>query len=235
MSERVIIDRRFRGSPESGHGGYVGGVLAGLVGASAEITMRHPPPLETPLAVERLAQGRVTLRAGSTLVAEGVPANIDVEVPKLVSFREAQEAAKSFPGFQVHPFPMCFACGPDRAEGDGLRIFAGPVEGRDVVAAAWRPDASLTDATGTVRPEFIWAALDCPGGWALLMHEFGAKAPVLGRLAANLMVPVREGDECVIVAWRLGSERRKLHCGTALFTHGTDPCAVAKATWVLPA
>ena len=32
MSEQVVIERRFNGPPESGNGGYVCGVVAGLVG-----------------------------------------------------------------------------------------------------------------------------------------------------------------------------------------------------------
>ena len=54
------------------------------------------------------------------------------------------------------PFPNCFVCGHARSE-DGLHIHAGPVDGRDVHAAPW------TVAPETVGPEFVWAALDCPG------------------------------------------------------------------------
>ncbi len=235
MTEQIVIDRRFRGPPESGHGGYVCGVVAGLIGTSAEITLRRPPPLDAPLEAQAMADGRVALRAGGALVAEGFPTESEAEVPEPVSFRQAEEASKSFAGFDVHPFPMCFGCGPQRAEGDGLRIFPGPIQGRDIVAAPWIPDASLADHRGTVRSEFIWAALDCPGGWALLMHQYGEGPPVLGRLAASLVVPIQRDDRCVIIAWPLGGEGRKLLCGSALFTHSKGLHAVARATWILPA
>jgi hypothetical protein len=43
MREQVIIDPRFRGPPDSGHGGYVCGVVAGLIDGTAEVTLRRPP------------------------------------------------------------------------------------------------------------------------------------------------------------------------------------------------
>src|ERR671919_465244 len=51
--ERLEIPTRFNGPPGSGHGGYVSGRLAELVGEPAEITLRAPTPLGTPLGVER--------------------------------------------------------------------------------------------------------------------------------------------------------------------------------------
>src|SRR5690348_13590046 len=57
------------------------------------------------------------------------------------------------------PFPQCFVCGHARGE-DGLHLHAGPVEGRDVLAAHW------TVSDDTVGEEFAWAALDCPGAYA---------------------------------------------------------------------
>ena len=71
MSEQVTIDRRFRGPPESGHGGYMCGVVAGLVGGTAEVTLRRPPPLDQPLQVTRLDGGGVALRDGETVITEG--------------------------------------------------------------------------------------------------------------------------------------------------------------------
>jgi len=50
MTERVTIDRRFRGPSDSGNGGYVCGVVAALVGGPAEVTLRSPPPLDRPSA-----------------------------------------------------------------------------------------------------------------------------------------------------------------------------------------
>ena len=45
MNQQVIIDPRFRGPPESANGGYVCGIVAGLIGETAEVTLRRPPPI----------------------------------------------------------------------------------------------------------------------------------------------------------------------------------------------
>ena len=50
----VVIAQRFNGPPGSGHGGYSAGRAAALVDAqTTEVTLRRPPPLETPLTVAR--------------------------------------------------------------------------------------------------------------------------------------------------------------------------------------
>ena len=228
MGEQAIIDRRFRGPPDSGNGGYVCGVVAGLIGGTAEVTLRRPPPLERPLAVERSEDG-VALRDGETLIAEGAPASVEIEVPEPVTFEEAVTAAKSYLGFRHHPFPTCFVCGPKRAEGDGLRIFPGWVADRNIVAAPWTPDASVADEDGQVRPEIVWAALDCPSGFAVITPETVA---VLGRLAVKLVAPVQPGKRHVAIGWPLGEDGRKLYAGAALFSQDGRLRAFARATWV---
>lgn len=232
MSEQVTIDRRFRGPPESGHGGYVCGVVAGLIGDTAEVTLRRPPPLDRPLQVVRLDGGAVALRDSETVIAEAVPASLEIDPPAPVSFTEAEVASRSYIGFREHVFPTCFGCGPKRAEGDGLRIFPGRIKGRDVVAAPWTPDASLAGEAGTVRPEFVWAVLDCPGAWTPFADLTEVRLSMLGRLAARLIAPVRPGERCVVIGWPLGEDGRKLYSGTALFSHDGDLRAVARSTWV---
>ena len=68
---------------------------------------------------------------------------------------------------QQHLLPMCFVCGPDRAPGDGLRLFAGPLARQDTVifAVPWTPDSSLAAADDLVAPEFVRSVLDCPTGY----------------------------------------------------------------------
>ncbi len=235
MSEQVTISRRFRGPPESGHGGYVCGLVAGFISGAAEVTLRRPPPLDRPLEVQRLERSGVVLRDGETVIAEGAPATVEMEIPQPVSFSEAEVASHSYFGFERPFSPTCFGCGPQRVEGDGLRIFAGWVRRRDVVAAPWTPDASLADANGTVRPEFVWAALDCPGAWTPFAVPTDVRPSLLGRLAAELLGPIQAGDRCVVIAWPLGREGRKLYSGTALFSDEGELRAVASATWIRPA
>jgi hypothetical protein len=232
MSEQVVIDRRFRGPPESGHGGYVCGLVAEIIGLTSEVTLRRPPPLDVPLDVARADGGGVALREGEIVIAEGVLASVEVDVPGPVDISEAMAASESYLGFRHHTFPTCFGCGPQRAEGEGLRIFPGRVDGRDIVAAPWTPDGSLADEDGVVRAEFMWAALDCPGAWSVLSTEKGIQPVVLGRLAAKLLSPIKCETGCVAVGWKEAEDGRKYHTGTAIYSADGELHAVGRATWV---
>src|SRR5689334_13904100 len=62
----IVIDRRFRGPNDSGNGGYSAGLFALAHGGDVvEVTLRLPPPLETPLELD----GERIL-AGDELVAD---------------------------------------------------------------------------------------------------------------------------------------------------------------------
>jgi hypothetical protein len=77
---------------------------------------------------------------------------------------------------------------------------------------------------------FAWAALDCPGGWAV-QPDGSRGISVLGRLTARIYSTPQAGDECVVVGWPVGEpEGRKLHAGTALFRGGTL-LALGRAVW----
>jgi hypothetical protein len=225
----LTIAPRFNGPPDSGHGGYVSGLVAGCLDGPARVRLHRPPPLGRALAVCRDGEG-VTLVDGEAIVATGVPAAVDVTLPSAVSFGEAETAAREYPGFRNHVFSRCFACGPARAAGDGLRIFPGPVAG-GLVAAPWVPDASLADDQGEVRPEFLWAALDCPSGWAAIL-EAGGRPSVLGELAARVVGPVHRGERYVVLGWALGGEGRKRFAGSVILGDDGTRRAVARATWI---
>jgi hypothetical protein len=226
----LTVAPRFNGPPDSGHGGYASGLVAGLLDGPARVRLHRPPPLGRGLAVRREGEG-VTLLDGEAVVATGAPAAVDVALPSAVGFGEAELAARGYPGFRDHAFPGCFGCGPARAPGDGLRIFPGPVARGDLVAAPWAPDASLADSRGDVRPEFLWAALDCPSGWAAIVA--GAATPILlGELAARVVGPVRAGERCVVLGWALGGEGRKRLAAAAILGEDGTPRAVARATWI---
>jgi hypothetical protein len=230
MADRVSIPARFKGPPASGHGGYSAALAAQFVDGQAEVVLRAPPPLETPLTVERGSDGAVRLLDGETVVAEARTAALDLELPAPVSVDEAAEAASRSPLLQYHPFGTCFVCGTEREEGDGLRLFAGPVEGRQVVAVPWTPHSSLAD-DGAVRFEFVWSVLDCPSGNAIMLIET-SRPSVLARLAVDIVAPVKAGEPHVAIGWPIGRERRKLHTGSAIHTADGELCAYARALWV---
>ena len=217
----ITIDRRYRGPLHSANGGYVAGRLAAFVDGPAEVTLRLPPPLDRPLTVAA-ADDRMLLLDGEALVAEARPATVDVEPPQPVSLTEAAEAVKGHVRFGGEEFSECFSCGV-RPE-DGLCIHVGPVAGRDVHAAPW----TATE----VSPEVIWAAIDCAGAYAV--GGPGRGEVVLGRMTAEIRRLPEESEECVVVAWPLGEDGRKLHAGTALLAADGEPLAVARQTWIQP-
>ena len=131
-------------------------------------------------------------------------------------------------------FPDCFVCGMGRGPGDGLRIFPGPLAGRPVWAAPWIPDRSVTGAGGRVRPEVVWAALDCPSGIAAAEAAGLARdtAILLGRMTASLAVLPVPGDQCLVIAWPGGRDGRKLLAGSALLGAGGKVLAAARTVWL---
>jgi hypothetical protein len=230
MTESIVIDARFRGPPESANGGYACGMLARFIDAPAEVTLRAAPPLGQPLRVERRGSD-VMLFAADTTVAEASTTVVDDEVPSAVTLAVARRASSRYPWLERHPYPTCFVCGPQRDEHDGLRIFPGPVDRESLYAAPWVPDESLADDRGSVRREFIWAALDCPSGIVTdLLGEVGLL--LLGRLAVDIKQAPVPGVAYVVQAWPVGREGRKLRTGSALFSADGELCAAARAVWI---
>jgi hypothetical protein len=230
MTERIAFDARYNGPPASAHGGYACGVLGGLLGTIARVSLRRPPPLDRPLDVRRMSQ-KLELCDAETVIAQAEPATVVIDPPKPVSLLDAERAARAYPGFESHIFPTCFGCGPARSVGDGLRIFSSRVPGRELVAAPWMPDATLVGSDGRVKPEFVWAALDCPGGWAVAEFQ---KEPriVLGQLAVEEIRPLPGSEPCIVVGWAVAKEGRKCRAGTAIFSINGLVHAIGEETWI---
>ncbi|MEX2459448.1 MAG: hypothetical protein WD770_10745 [Actinomycetota bacterium] len=241
MGATLVIGSQYYGFPGVGFGGYVAGRLAELVGGAAQVTLRSPPPLERALAVED-GDGRLRLLDGDTLVAEAVPGGPDVEVPEPVSFDEATAASPGFVGFRRHPFPMCFCCGTARREGEGLHVFPGGLPGGGGVAAPWIPHPNFAGPDGTVRPEFVWSALDCPTYFGVL--DGGDRVPgvegdgdgnlalTTGRIHTAVLGPVVAGERHVVMGWPVSIDGRKHLGGAGVFTEGGELRAVSVATWL---
>ena len=216
-----MIDRRYRGPTESANGGYAAGRLAAFVDGPAEVTLRLPPPLDRPLAVAA-ADGRVLLLDGEAVVAEAEPRTPELQPPPAVSLAEAHDAATRHVRMSGEQFSECFACGvrPD----DGLCIHVGPVAGSELHAAPW--------IAREVSPEVVWAAIDCPGAWAV--GGPGRGEIVLGRMNAEIRRLPDEGEQCVVVAQPLGEDGRKLYAATALYSADGELLALARQTWIQP-
>ena len=232
MPESVVIPKRFNGPPKSGHGGYVAGIIAEFVGGPAEVTLRMPPPLETPLSIEHEADGVVLRDDQAQVVAVGARASLDLDIPEPPDPAAVADARDASPRLLDDAlFPGCFACGAQRAVGDGLRIFAGPVEGSDLVAAPWKPDPSLAEDDGPVADRFIWAALDCPTVGAIRVGGSPVKA-LLGRICCTISNALEVDETATIIAWHLGSDGRKHYSAGALFSEAGDLCAYTRTTWI---
>ena len=233
MSSSIRIARRFCGPPDSGNGGYSSGTLASLLPGACECTLRKPIPLERDLQTE-VSDGHARLLDAAELIIEAVQTKIEIVNRAAVPVEQAQRASSESPAFLNHPFPTCFTCGPERKAGDGLRIFPGSVavagESSSVFAAPWIPDSSLTSGGVVVRPEFVWAAMDCPTGFAAGFPWKGTL--VTGRLAVEQTSPVYPERPYVVMSWSTGSEGRKHHAGAALHDADGKVCAKARATWV---
>src|ERR1700722_18999310 len=167
----ITIERRFSGPPGCANGGYFAGLVARHAADVLRVRIERPVPLQVPLEEH-----------GGQVIARAEPGALELDVPQPPDYLQALDASRHFIGFNHHAFPACFVCGPDRARGDGLRIFSGTLPGHtDQVAATWVPDDSLSAGDGKVRAEFMSAALDCPGYYAargdgvpMLLGEFSA-------------------------------------------------------------
>lgn len=208
-------------------------MLASTLPGACECTLRKPIPLERDLHVEA-SDGVQRLLDGNELIIEATGTHIDSARQNCPTFDAAERAAGNSPAFHNHPFPTCFTCGPERVEGDGLRIFPGRLasEGGEsnIFAAPWIPDPSLAESNSIVRPEFVWAAMDCPTGFAAGFPWRGTL--VTGRLAVEQTHLVHVGQRYVVLSWPTGNEGRKFHAGAALYGPDGELCARAKATWI---
>lgn len=231
----IRIERRFRGPPDSGNGGYVCGRLARLADETVRVRLHRPPPLDIVMHAVPCGPGVLELRHGDALIADTAPSELGIglglAVPASPGYEAALHASQRFVGLRRHPFDGCFVCGPRRARGDGLRIFAGHVDGASLVAAPWLPDLSLASAEGKVAPEFMWAALDCPG-WSAASLD--GRVMLLGEFTAHVDRCVHVDEPCVIAGWVIRREGRKCEVGTALYDEDGECCARARALWIEP-
>lgn len=234
MSSRtVVIASRFNGPPTSGNGGYVAGLLARELGGPAVVTLRSPPPLETPLTLERAGSG-VRLLHGDILLGEAHPAEFDPQTPPFPGLEAAEGARSRFLGHRHHRYPTCFSCGTARPARDGLELFTGALGADGAVASTWRPGVDLVDSDdGLVAPEFVHAALDCPTFWAL------PRAEEINALLARFTARIdgerpRPGETCAVIAWPVASEGRKHRGGAALYGGDGRLIARAEALWIEP-
>lgn len=233
----VMIERRFAGPPNSGNGGYVSGLLARVLGGPATVVLRAVIPLDTPLSLGLAEDGRAVLvDAAGGLIGEASAADPAVlpDPPAAPGLAAARAAAARNPSFERNFHPVCFTCSTEREDGDGLRIFAGQLEGAPdgVLAGVWTPHAAFADEDGLVREEVVWAAVDCPGSfawWVREQHHGG----LLGTMSAEVVRRPRAGEPHIVLAWPMeGGAGRKRFSGVALFTADGELLARGRQIWI---
>lgn len=229
--ETIVVAGRFNGPRESGNGGYTGGLLAGRLGGAVEVSLRSPVPLNEPLELAGGEAGSLRLLHDETTIAEARPLpGLEIAVPAPVGVEEARAAAANYRAPSDGPFSECFVCGPARGE-DCFGVFAGRVEGRELVATPWTPPDWAAGEDDAVRPEFVWATLDCPTYFASHL-EGEMTLSFLVRQRVELLAPVRAGEEHVVIAWPIEQDGRKRLSGAAVLSAGGETLAVADALLV---
>jgi hypothetical protein len=237
MSPTVTINERFRGPPNSGNGGYVGGVFSRVLVPSGyggvEVTLRSPIPLDKPLSVNE--QGTAaTITDGDTLIAEMKPVEPELEIPMPPDWQTTEAAVDGsfsltpgtmFPGRNGF-HPICFCCGAEHEA--GLRVFAAPV-GKQV-AAIWTTQQSWADDSGLIPTEYLWAAMDCPGQFAYMAT--GVRTGMLGRITARVHQQPEAGQVLMVTAWTIQVDGKKHFAGSAVFDQQGRLYSEAVTVWI---
>ncbi len=224
----ILVAPRFNGPPSSGNGGYSAGLIASAIGEAVAVRLHQPVPLNRELTVRAQDDHWEVHDEQALTIASARRTEVSVQAPQAPSYTEALEISKRYVGFQQHGLPTCFVCGTQRQRHDGLCIYPGSISGTTMLAAPWLPDETLDNGAGKVRPECIWAALDCPGYFATA-HPTAA---LLGELAVHIDRLVHVDEPCVVIAWPISRDGRKHRAGTALFDEDGERCALGVATWI---
>lgn len=206
-------------------------MVASVLEGPTAVSLRRPVPLDRELALRREDDGKVCAFDGDELIIEAVPASPvlawDGALPRIEAARAARDKYAAPRGGE---FGHCFVCG--RSRHDGFDVFTGPVEGTDLVASPWTPPAWAGDVDGKVRPEFVWAALDCPGYFAL--HDPTTTVAYLARQQVEVLAPIHPEVEYVVVGRPLERSGRKGVSATAVLDLAGTVLAHAECLLVVP-
>ena len=228
MNKNVTISKKFMGPPGMANGGYVAGLMARPFAGAVTVRLHRPVPLERPLALHNGNGWQLT--EGEALIASARADTFALNLPDLPAFAEVAAVATGYADASQHPFQHCFVCGPSRKPHDGLCIFPTRLPGRNMVAALWQPYPTLAAETGFVQTQYLWAALDCPGGIATIGNE--PRPLVLGQISGELYGRVRADEKVMVLGWPIEANGRKHTVGTALLAESGILLGKALAIWL---
>jgi hypothetical protein len=230
---QISIPKRYNGPLGSGNGGYCAGVFAALIDEPAAVNLRRPVRLGVPLDLVEAGGGEIHVKDGGELIAEVQPAPVPaLKIPKPVDLERARAATRRYRGTEEGVFSQCFVCG--RARDDSLGVFAGPVEGRALVASPWTAADRPTGEGGSVPSELVWSVLDCPTVFAAFLDSDAEPIAFLVRFNVELRAPVAAGEEHVVIGWPVARDGRKHRAGSAVFSAAGELLAVAEALMIEP-
>lgn len=224
----IRIPAAFNGPPHSGNGGYTAGRVAAFLDGPHAMRISSPIPLETDLTLHRDGDV-VKVLEGERLILTARPNALTLTPPKPPSLAAAKTAHEHPINFGAGGPSTCFVCGRNRAEGDGLRVWCGKVDGFDGAVEVWTPHQNFANAQGKVRPEVMWSALDCPGGYCLPEAN---RRVLLGEMTADIYECPPVEEPTILVSWHDRSEGRKHFAGTAMFSAGGKLLAQADTLWI---
>jgi len=238
MTETISFPRQLNGGPGFAQGGYLAGTMAELVGGPARTTFRAPTPIETPLNIERDGSSVRLVTSDGTIAVSAEPASVSIKVPPLpdresiLAARVNYRAHNDAPDNAKAPEHTCFVCSPYRVKPDGVELHPSPVIPGELVAALWVPEDQYAKI-GVVTDRFTWAILDCPSG-------FGAMEAITepydliftGQMAAELLAPIRVGQEYIALGWPTGVNGRKISAASAICDLDGNVKAVSDSLWI---
>lgn len=230
---QITIDPRYCGPSSSGNGGWTAGLLAEAIGDASgselgpvTVRLNAPPPLGRPLEL-RVDGAAASLTDGEVHVATARPAGGSWS-REPVPYADTDAAAATADRYvrpDDHPFPRCFVCGTGRERGDGMRLTPGRLAGGGT-ACVWHPAEVLSGAH--VAEPLVWAALDCPGGWA---SDLTGRPMVLGTMTAQVHRLPQASQACVVTGRVDRTDGRKTWTSTALYAGADRLLARAEALW----
>lgn len=235
MSETLYIDARYNGAVGRGNGGYVAGAMAAFIPGDAEVRIMRGFPLATPLAIRHHPDGAVSCHLDAQELGRAHALRLELEVPPPPALAAARAAAAHFQFLHASDVRGCYVCSPRRAPGEGLRLFCGPLPagGDNIVAGVWEPGSELLDERGQVAPIQVWAALDCPGGYAIAALAPDVGIQLLGTCAASLKQPLRAGESYIVSSWQIAPpDGRKRFMGVAIHAVTGELMACARQIWI---
>lgn len=226
----IEVPRQYCGPPNSGNGGYVSGLLASFLDGPVRVRLIAPTPLDTSIEIVTEGDG-IAAYAGKTKIGIAVPAEVDIDPPPPPTAADVRQARAAYGDeARTHPLPHCFVCGPARDPADALCLYTGPAPNSPVNADAWVPGPQFAGADGLIRPELLWAALDCPTAFALRHGD--SKLCLLGSLTAEIHRRPAPHEHLTVMAWKRGIDGRKNYGDGAIIDADGHIIAAANAVWV---